>query len=778
MVMEADHRGRVPAAHHPGQQQLGGPPTPQQQQNWVYQQQRQAALGGLPPMMMQPGAPFPGAYPMAMPGMPFQPMLYMGGPPPAPAHLMSMPPRPPPNPWAMGQPFLQQPPPHHMPQGSMQQAPRRMPRSAVPANPQPQHMRPGTIVVPAGVVVRGPTAVTAAGPARAGALSMQPLPAAMAALVAAAATAPGNNPAASKSAARAVLVQPLNAQATAQQAQAAAGVGVKHFKKLETLAAEAQCQMDYGSDDESEYGDCAMSCETPRFDGGSGWAWLVDGVLQQVIACIQASNTSLSAFRATCTNWRACADATMETLAPKALLPRDLIRLFPKLQALQLVSCRNVRNRDLFVLANNELHLTSLVLGDDTNKPWVTNRGIESIAKMTNLRVLALHDCNSITNKGVTFMQALTGLHSLSLRGCRKLTNNGMLTIAKLPHVTRLNLYGCKRLSCAGMQELINLPLKALALGHTRIRCEGLKHIALLTQLTELHLVKEEVKLEGLLHLHALSELRVLALRDMSLKNATVSQLLLNTPDKAGMTHLKDLSLFRNTDVTQALLSGAVLDKLHGLTALDLRETNVEDVGVAALTCLVNLRCLKLKPPPYGVSAGGLNPQHAVSAVTNYPSVSQLKQLDSLTVAMPVLCTEQMGGIAVLTGLQELDLGRGPLAAALEEAVLKPFVYADIGRLTRLTSLDLSRRRMVDRQEVEDRKKACRKGKYPTELRVMMSKLQRLCSINLGSTAIEPDAIKRLVRHFPAVNIDGRKSMSETTPDLANYGLAGTLCVL
>jgi hypothetical protein len=110
--------------------------------------------------------------------------------------------------------------------------------------------------------------------------------------------------------------------------------------------------------------------------------------------------------------------------------------------------------------------------------------------------------------------------------------------------------------------------------------------------------------------------------------------------------------------------------------------------------------------------------------------------------------------------------------------VLKPFVYADIGRLTRLTSLDLSRRRMVDRQEVEDRKKARRKGKYPTELRVMMSKLQRLCSINLGSTAIEPDAIKRLVRHFPAVNIDGRKSMSETTPDLANYGLAGTLCVL
>jgi hypothetical protein len=86
------------------------------------------------------------------------------------------------------------------------------------------------------------------------------------------------------------------------------------------------------------------------------------------------------------------------------------------LQSLQLVSCRNVRNRDLFVLANGvhvkagqqvpallgevaamqvqdeeqedqakavvpeangvhyDIQLTSLVLGDDTNKPWVTNR--------------------------------------------------------------------------------------------------------------------------------------------------------------------------------------------------------------------------------------------------------------------------------------------------------------------------------------------------------------------------------------------------------------------
>jgi hypothetical protein len=60
---------------------------------------------------------------------------------------------------------------------------------------------------------------------------------------------------------------------------------------------------------------------------------------------------------------------------------------------------------------------------------FVSCRGIESIAKMTSLNFLGLHDCNSITNKGIDELKALKGLHTLSLRGCRKLTNNGMKVI-------------------------------------------------------------------------------------------------------------------------------------------------------------------------------------------------------------------------------------------------------------------------------------------------------------------------------------------------------------
>lgn len=96
-------------------------------------------------------------------------------------------------------------------------------------------------------------------------------------------------------------------------------------------------------------------------------------------------------------------------------------------QVLELMHCPNVRNRDLYVLAQSPLlQLRALAIGDDTNKPWVTNRGLASIGRMSSLAVLALHDCNSITNNGLTSLAVLNQLVALSLRGCRKITNNGL----------------------------------------------------------------------------------------------------------------------------------------------------------------------------------------------------------------------------------------------------------------------------------------------------------------------------------------------------------------
>lgn len=95
--------------------------------------------------------------------------------------------------------------------------------------------------------------------------------------------------------------------------------------------------------------------------------------------------------------------------------------------------------------------------------------------------------------------------------------------LQQLTGVTKLNLYGCKRLSDAGITPLQGLPLLALSLGQTRIRDEGLCRIAALTRLTELHLVKEEMRENALRVLSSLSSLEVLSLRDMKLTNQSVA---------------------------------------------------------------------------------------------------------------------------------------------------------------------------------------------------------------------------------------------------------------
>lgn len=62
-----------------------------------------------------------------------------------------------------------------------------------------------------------------------------------------------------------------------------------------------------------------------------GWAWLVDGILQQVVQHL-AAHVSLKAFRLTCKHWKNVADQNIEALSPSSLRPKELVLLFPRLQ--------------------------------------------------------------------------------------------------------------------------------------------------------------------------------------------------------------------------------------------------------------------------------------------------------------------------------------------------------------------------------------------------------------------------------------------------------------
>ena len=71
----------------------------------------------------------------------------------------------------------------------------------------------------------------------------------------------------------------------------------------------------------------------------------------------------------------------------------------------------------------------------------------------------------------------LSNLSSLSLRGCKKITNNGLEALQNSTSLTSLNLHGCKRISDKGLEALTKLPMKALSLGLTRVKDEGMQYL-------------------------------------------------------------------------------------------------------------------------------------------------------------------------------------------------------------------------------------------------------------------------------------------------------------
>lgn len=116
--------------------------------------------------------------------------------------------------------------------------------------------------------------------------------------------------------------------------------------------------------------------------------------------------------------------------------------------------------------------------------------------------------------------------------------------------------------------------------------------------------------------------------------------------------------------------------------------------------------------------------------------------------------------------MQDLDVGRGyaPVHKQAEDEPLHSYHYKYLAQLVQLTSLDISRRKVLNAKHVHE----------------MMRALPLLRYINLGSTGIRPTgrSVRDLEKAHPTVTVDIRRSMAESTPDLANYGLARTLCVL
>lgn len=157
-----------------------------------------------------------------------------------------------------------------------------------------------------------------------------------------------------------------------------------------------------------------------------------------------------------------------------------------KLRDLSIHNCR-ITDDGLEYLKGH-FALRSLVLG----RSLITGSGLKHLNSLVELSLLSL-DSSPVSNDGLEAIVPLQSLNHVRLNQCIGVGDEGLRHLAKLPKLTELHLNETS-ISDAGLEQLKELKkLKTLGLSATKITDAGLKHLYELPELTTLDLSRVNV---------------------------------------------------------------------------------------------------------------------------------------------------------------------------------------------------------------------------------------------------------------------------------------------
>eukprot|EP00798_Chlamydomonas_sp_ICE-L_P006589 gene6589-3243_t len=465
------------------------------------------------------------------------------------------------------------------------------------------------------------------------------------------------------------------------------------------------------------------------------WSNMTVSIFQNIFSKLAESDAKN--VRLVNRHWRAVFDNNLETLTPSVMMSKLIVLRFPHLKALHLTNCSHVRNQDLVTITSSGMRLHTLTLGDGMAKPWVTNKGVACISKITSLTSLNLQDCKNVTNNGMVALNKLSYLEALSLKGCQKLTSTGLEALQSNTALTSLNLFGCLRMGDKGLLSLSNLNLLTLTLGCTKVKDEGLSYLAKMTSLQELHFEREDMTDVGIKTLSSLTNLQSLALRDCGdVSGDSLSHLIPQLPN------LQSLDLYKNFSIDDSQLSKC-LEFLGSVTFLDLRGTFVTEGGLSELTRLSSLQRLCLAPSQENADVYG-----------EYMCViSNLTQLTSLTINNCQLVSFPLAkSLRQLTQLRVLDLSDEEKLEVSQKPPVNQAAVDVMATLTSLTSIDLSRRPV-----------------HEDHLSVLAERLPKLHKLIIIGCPVLSSEVQSLQRRFPELSIH-RKPLPDVSCSSSDHG--------
>jgi internalin A len=318
--------------------------------------------------------------------------------------------------------------------------------------------------------------------------------------------------------------------------------------------------------------------------------------------------------------------------------------------------------------------LTELDLADD----GITDEGLSALAGLTHLRRLNLQASN-VSDTGLDAIRGMTGLEELSLYRT-KVTNAGLAKLANLKQLRVVDLR-YSRATASGVKELVaglpnckvafqassggevkrTMSAESVASKGEPAIAEWLRSIGGKVEMHDGHVTAVYLKSTTVTdrELDILTKLPQLA--DLNLRNTEISDV--------GAAHLSSIVSLQKLDLGYTLLADSALSKLTllvNLRSLGLASTQVEGPGLAAIEGLTNLRELNVENSPLknegldqiGKMTGleALSIQYTQITDKGMPALAGLKNLKRLNLAGDDIRDAGLKGLSTLTQIQDLDI--------------------------------------------------------------------------------------------------------------------------
>ena len=260
------------------------------------------------------------------------------------------------------------------------------------------------------------------------------------------------------------------------------------------------------------------------------------------------------------------------------------------LKLLDLRGSQRLTDRGLLQLSHTPLSSLEIVKLDNCH--GITGRGLLAFSRSHRLHTLSLANCRRLTDEAVVNVSHLsTSLTALNLDGCRCLTDRSLDALAGLVELRKLNLDQCDLITDEGLtslEDLINI--EELSLGWCRlISDDGLDILANQPNrsqvLRTLRLARCSITDDGLEHLEKLEILEHLDLNGcVNIGSAELGETL------GKLIHLTSLDVSYCPGILRSSWQG----KINALKSLELCYAGVQDNHLSRLRSLPNLEELNL----------------------------------------------------------------------------------------------------------------------------------------------------------------------------------------